>query len=76
MQEDDQLGDELVDLPKNSGVKTFFDANQLTDFWICQIIACPGLLRVALHEMVAFTKNISLRAGLFCLVNIEKKAKK
>ena len=71
--EDDELADEIIDLQSNSGAKTIFEANELPDFWLRQMIAYPHLARVALHEILPFPTIYLCEQGFSILAVLKTK---
>ena len=54
MSDANNLKEEFIDLRENQGCKTKFCASSLSHFWCDQLIAYPGLARVALEMITPF----------------------
>ena len=50
----DNLKEEFIDLQENQGCETKFRASSLSHFWWDQLVAYPGLARVALEMITRF----------------------
>ena len=54
MSDVDNLKEEFIDLQENQGCETKFCASSLSHFWCDQLVAYPGLARIALEMITPF----------------------